>query len=94
MQLLGVLPDVAHEVPEVVFTLEDVEQDDLLEVLDLLLEGRHFGLEFGYWVLGNILEIEIVIVTVNRVIIESVEIIITMLFKSEGSNFLEVVGPT
>ena len=48
MQLLGVLPDVAHEVPEVVFTLEDVEEDYPLEVLDLLLEGRHFGLEFGY----------------------------------------------
>ena len=81
------------------FTVKDLEQDDLLEVLDLLLEGRDFRLEFSYWVKMVIVGVELVdvvgvkVIGGSRVVVKRVEVGIFIFSISERSNLVKVVGP-
>ena len=75
------------------FTVKDLEKEDLLEVFDLPLEGGDLGLEFGDVVLlFVIVEIELVEV-VDVEVISGSGIVVIMLSIPEGSDLVEVVGP-
>ena len=81
------------------FTVKDLEKEDLLEVLDLPLEGGDFRLELGYGVKMVIEGVELVevvdvkVISGSRVVLKSVMNMLFIFPISEGSDLVAIVAP-